>query len=115
MLAECISVLTENINMQMEAEWADLFDRRLMSLYGIDGKNPTKMDIHGTEARSKHQSRLRKKGNSPTAANSSQKSLTKSDSDCSSSNSKNTKDAVFDDNLNVNISYLDKNPKKPSL
>ena len=50
-LAECISILTENVNMQMEAEWADLFDRRLMSLYGLDSKNPTKMDIHGTKTK----------------------------------------------------------------
>ena len=60
-LAECISILSENLNMQMEAEWADLFDRRLMSLYGIDDKKATKQDMHGTEARAKHKQDKTKK------------------------------------------------------
>ena len=51
--------------MQMEAEWADLFDRRLMSLYGLKNKDATKMDIHGSEAMAKHNSKLRKKSHLP--------------------------------------------------
>jgi hypothetical protein len=34
-------MLIENINMQMEAEMADLIDRRMMSLFGVQ---PTKVD-----------------------------------------------------------------------
>jgi hypothetical protein len=34
-LAQAISILTENLNMQMEAEHSDLLDRKMMSLYGI--------------------------------------------------------------------------------
>jgi len=41
-------MLTENINMQMEAEYSDLFDRKLISLYGMKGDRPTKMDQAGT-------------------------------------------------------------------
>jgi hypothetical protein len=37
--------------MQMEAEYSDLFDRKLMSLYGIKGSKPSKMDQAGTESR----------------------------------------------------------------
>ena len=84
MLAECISVLTENVNMQMEAEWADLFDRRLMGLYGLDGRNPTKMDLHGTEALAKHSSRQPKKVIDHIATHSSRTSLKKINTDCSS-------------------------------
>ena len=40
-LAIVNSMLIENINMQMEAEIADLLDRRMMSLFGV---NPTKVD-----------------------------------------------------------------------
>lgn len=38
----------------MEAENADLLDRRLMSLYGVHDTEPSKMDIHGTESRAVH-------------------------------------------------------------
>lgn len=39
------SMLIENINMQMEAEIADLLDRRMMSLFGVQKtKPPTKLD-----------------------------------------------------------------------
>ena len=36
--------MTENINMNMESEYADLVDRKLISLYGMKGSKPTKMD-----------------------------------------------------------------------
>lgn len=49
--AQSLAILTENVNMQMESEYADLFDRKLMSLYGMDPAKPSKMDIAG--ARSK--------------------------------------------------------------
>ena len=38
----------------MEAENADLLDRRLMSLYGIHDGEPNMMDIHGAESRMVH-------------------------------------------------------------
>lgn len=38
-------MLIENINMQMEGEIADLLDRRMMSLFGVSAKNPTKLDV----------------------------------------------------------------------
>lgn len=37
--------------MQMEAEFCDIYDRKLMSLYGMDGKRPNLMDMAGTESR----------------------------------------------------------------
>ena len=43
--AQSISLITENLNMQMEAEYADLFDRKLISLYGMKGGQATKMDV----------------------------------------------------------------------
>jgi hypothetical protein len=46
-VAKTISILAENINMQMEAEYADLLDRKLMALYGLQKGNPNKVD-HGT-------------------------------------------------------------------
>lgn len=30
--------------MQMESEFADLFDRKLISLYGVKKQKPTRMD-----------------------------------------------------------------------
>ena len=42
--AQSISLLTENLNMQMEAEYADLMDRKLISLYGMKGGQASKMD-----------------------------------------------------------------------
>lgn len=47
-MAQAISILTENVNMQMEADNSDLLDRRLMALYGVTDNKPTKMDIAGT-------------------------------------------------------------------
>ena len=38
---------TENINMQMESEYADLFDRKLISLYGMKQQKASKMDQAG--------------------------------------------------------------------
>ena len=49
-LAQTISLLTENINMQMEAENSDLLDRKLMALYGISDGKATMMDQGGSEA-----------------------------------------------------------------
>lgn len=45
-LAVVTSMLIENINMQMEAEMADLLDRRMMSLFGVA---PTKVDKLGVQ------------------------------------------------------------------
>ena len=47
-MAQAISILTENVNMQMEADNSDLLDRKLMALYGVTDNKPTKMDIAGT-------------------------------------------------------------------
>lgn len=110
MLAECISILTENVNMQMEAEWADLFDRRLMSLYGIDSKNPTKMDLHGTQTKAKHKIAC-KKFNAASAPQCSQTSFRKTSADARSGLS-DDQEATFEDNLDVNITYLDTHPSK---
>ena len=44
-LAEVVAMLAENINMQMEAEYADLFDRKLMSLYGVQPGQPHLADM----------------------------------------------------------------------
>ena len=41
-------MLIENINMQMEGEIADLLDRRMMSLFGVSAKPPTKLDVQNT-------------------------------------------------------------------
>ena len=38
-------MMVENINMQMEAETADLLDRRMMQLYAVSNKNLTKNDV----------------------------------------------------------------------
>ena len=43
-LSQTISLLAENINMQMESEHADLFDRKLMSLYGVKNSKASLMD-----------------------------------------------------------------------
>ena len=42
------SMLIENLNMQMESEMADLLDRRMMSLFGVNAKNPNKLDVQNT-------------------------------------------------------------------
>lgn len=48
-LAIVNSMLVENINMQMEAEIADLLDRRMMSLFGVQqNKATTKLDVQNT-------------------------------------------------------------------
>ena len=39
-IAQAIAMLAENINMQMEAEYADLIDRNLTALYGIQKIEP---------------------------------------------------------------------------
>ncbi len=57
-VAQTISILSENINMQMEAEYADLLDRKLMALYGLQQGKVSQVD-HGTNldsnSRSKNQ------------------------------------------------------------
>lgn len=40
-----VSMLAENINMQMEAEYADLFDRRMMALYGAKPGKASRIDM----------------------------------------------------------------------
>jgi len=43
-------MMIENINMQMEAENADVYDRKLISLYGMKSTEPTRMDLMGNQA-----------------------------------------------------------------
>ena len=43
-----LSTLIENINMQMEAETADLIDRRMMSLFAVTKKKFEKADVMNT-------------------------------------------------------------------
>ena len=47
-LAIVNSMLIENINMQMEAEVADLLDRRMMSLFGVQHHKVDKIDVQNT-------------------------------------------------------------------
>ena len=42
------SMLIENLNMQMESEIADLLDRRMMSLFGINTTPTNKIDAQNT-------------------------------------------------------------------
>ena len=42
------SMLIENINMQLESEVADLLDRRMMSLFGVNEKPATKLEVQNT-------------------------------------------------------------------
>ena len=42
--AASISLLTENLNMQMEGEFADIRDRGMMGLYGTDSSKPEVAD-----------------------------------------------------------------------
>ena len=49
-LGSIVSMLTENLNIQMESEFADLYDRKLISLYGMKQGRPTKMDQDVAEA-----------------------------------------------------------------
>ena len=44
-LAQSIAILAENTNMQMEAEYADLFDRKMMALYGALPQKGSKVDF----------------------------------------------------------------------
>ena len=37
--------MAENLNMQMEAEFADLFDRKMMALYGLKFGKPSRVDM----------------------------------------------------------------------
>ena len=45
------SMLIENVNMQMEAEIADLLDRRMMSLFGVNQKTVNKVEVQNTTRR----------------------------------------------------------------
>lgn len=47
-LAIVNSMLIENINMQTEAEIADLLDRRMMSLFGVNQQKVDKIDVQNT-------------------------------------------------------------------
>jgi hypothetical protein len=49
-LADINAMMIENINMQMEAETADLLDRRMMQLYAVANKNMTKQDVHNASS-----------------------------------------------------------------
>lgn len=44
-LAQMVSMLAENINMQMEAEYADQFDRKMMALYGAKPGKASRIDM----------------------------------------------------------------------
>lgn len=39
------SMLIENVNMQMESEIADLLDRRMMSLFGVNETKANKLNV----------------------------------------------------------------------
>lgn len=68
-LAQSIALIAENINMQMEGEYADLFDRKMMALYGAQPGKASMLDVT-----TKLGSKVRQKpyrveaGKSPTAA-----------------------------------------------
>lgn len=47
-LAIVNSMLIENLNMQMESEIADMLDRRMMSLFGVNSKPANKLDVQNT-------------------------------------------------------------------
>jgi hypothetical protein len=44
-VSQVVSILTENISIQMESEYADALDRQLMALYGAQTDRPTMMDM----------------------------------------------------------------------
>ena len=44
-LSVVFATLLENVNMQMEAETADMIDRRMMQLFGVAHKNLEKSDV----------------------------------------------------------------------
>lgn len=44
-MAQSIALIAENLNMQMEAEFADLFDRKMMALYGLSTGKPSRVDM----------------------------------------------------------------------
>ena len=46
-------MLLENINLQMEAECADLLDRKFVSLYGAQAGDLDKVDVTGTDTKIK--------------------------------------------------------------
>lgn len=48
-IAKIISIITENLNMQMESENADNLDRQLMALYGVHPSHPNRMHFYGKE------------------------------------------------------------------
>ena len=48
-MAHIISMVTENIAMQMEAESAELIDKQAMALYGLREELPSKIDQFGPQ------------------------------------------------------------------
>ena len=54
-ISKMLSLVIESLNMQMEAENADLLDRQLMSLYGMQKDNPTSMDMFGRDTQNVHE------------------------------------------------------------
>ena len=44
-LAQVAAITVENINMQMEAETADMIDRRMMQLFAVAHKKFEKCDV----------------------------------------------------------------------
>ena len=45
------SMLIENLCMQMESEIADMLDRRMMSLFGVNQTNTNKVEVQNTTNR----------------------------------------------------------------
>lgn len=54
-ISKMLTIVIESLNMQMEAENADLLDRQLMALYGVQADRPTKMDLFGHQSQSIHE------------------------------------------------------------
>jgi hypothetical protein len=65
-MATILSSLVENVNMQMEAETADLLDRRMMQLYGVAFEKPDKNDLLNID---KHLSNAKEGKQSPFGKN----------------------------------------------
>lgn len=52
-IASVTTMLLENINLQMEAECADLLDRKFVALYGAQAGDLDKVDVTGTDTKIK--------------------------------------------------------------
>ena len=52
-LAEIVTCISESLNMGTEADYADLVDRRMMSLYGVVGDGTSSVTDGGIDKLSK--------------------------------------------------------------